>query len=92
MGGARLYLARSPSVLIFVGADVQYAHSMPVVGPVDHDDVLVLGVCARQADRQVVCLASRVDKKAHAELLWHRCNQFGGQLHQVLVQVASVRI
>ena len=75
-----------------VRADVDQAAGMAVIGRIQHDQMFVAGVCARQPQCQLIRLAGRVENEADAQRLGHQRRQPLGVARQVVVQVARVGV
>lgn len=50
-----------------VGADIDQARHMAVIGVIDSDDMAIAGVGPRQADREITRFAARVYKEADVQ-------------------------
>ena len=75
-----------------VGADVDEAGDVAVVGVVERDDLPGAGVDARHAQGEVVGLGARVDEEDHAQLLGEGGDEALGVQDQVVVQEPVVRV
>ena len=84
--------ARPAGAVVFVGADVDQRGGVAVIGGLQHDHVTLAGEGPRQAQRQFVGLAARVDEVTHAQRLWQKGGQLFGIAGDVIVQVARVGV
>lgn len=58
---------------------------------VQGNDIVTLGVVARQSQCQIVGLRAGVDEEAHGQWVRHLAGQRAGTLHQLVVQEAIIR-
>ena len=75
-----------------VRADVDQPAGMAVVGRVQHDQMLLASVGARQPQCQLIRLAGRVEDKTDVQPIGHQRRQPLGVARQVVVQVARVSV
>ena len=63
-----------------------------VVGTFDYQHIVHARVCSRQADREFVGLATRVNQKAHTEGAWEGRSESGEIVGEFVVDVSAVSV